>query len=298
MLKKIILEYFMKREHTITIIVLLIALISALASACGIISDDGPGMFTYESIRGQTIEIYGRGVYRHMSADVAVQGIAQDYVTLFVAIPLLMLSLIGYRKRSLRAHFLMAGILGYFLVTYLFYMTMGMYNRLFMAYVALLGLTFFGFFLTVKELSRFMTPGIFPKNTPNRFVGGFLIFNALAIALLWLGVIIPPIADGTIYPAELHHYTTLIVQGFDLGLLLPICLITGIMLLRGKPEGYLYGTVYVGFLSLLMTALTAKIIAMAIHQVNVIPVIFIIPTINIITIISAFLMIRSVKREE
>jgi hypothetical protein len=288
----------MKREHTITVIVLLITVISALASGCGIFSNDGTGVFTYKSIRGQTIEIYGRGVYQHMSADVAIQGIAQDYITLFIAIPLLILSLIGYRKKSLRAHFLLAGTLGYFLVTYLFYMTMGMYNILYLSYVALLGLTSFGFYLTVKELRHATIPGIFSKNTPRRFVGWFLIFNAIAIALLWLGVIIPPIVDGTIYPAELNHYTTLIVQGFDLGLLLPACLVTGILLLKGRSDGYLYGTVYLGFLSLLMTALTAKIIAMTINQVNVIPVIFIIPTINVITIIGAYLMIRSIRTGE
>ena len=44
-----------------------------------------------------------------------------------------------------------------------------------------------------------------------------------------------------------------------------------------------------------MTALTAKIIAMAMNNVNVIPVIFIIPSINIITIVSAALMIKNVK---
>ncbi|MCF8357840.1 MAG: hypothetical protein K9H26_03720 [Prolixibacteraceae bacterium] len=73
----------MKKESTITTLVIFIILISAVASGFGIFSDFGKGAFEYESIRGKTIEIFGKGVYRHMSADVAIQGIAQDYITLF-----------------------------------------------------------------------------------------------------------------------------------------------------------------------------------------------------------------------
>jgi hypothetical protein len=285
----------MKKESTITILVIMIAIISSVTAGFGIFSDFGSGVFDYESIRGKTIEIYGKGIYQHMSADVAVQGIAQDYITLFAAIPLLIISLIGYRRQSIKAHFLLAGTLGYFLVTYLFYMTMGMYSIMFLPYVLLLGLTFFAFFLAMKQLGRLNIIELFTPETPYRFVGWFLIINSISIAILWFGVIVPPLIDGSVYPVELNHYTTLIVQGFDLGLLLPICFVAGVLLIRNSSEGYLYATPYVVFLSILMSALSAKIIAMAMNGVNVIPAIFIIPVINIITILCAFLMIRSIR---
>ncbi len=139
----------MNHKNQLTVIVLAIAVLAGAAAFCAIFPDFGTGPFSYESIRGRSIEIYGKGVYQHMPADVAIQGIAQDYVTLFLAIPLLLIALIGYR--------------------------------------------------------------------------------------------------------------------------------------------------YLGFLSLLMTALTAKIIAMAWHGANVIPVIFIIPTFNIITVLSTYWMIRNVR---
>jgi hypothetical protein len=285
----------MKKENVITVIVIFIVLFSVVAAGFGVFSDFGGGMFQYESIRGKTIDIYGRGIYQHMSADVAIQGIAQDYITLFVALPLLIISLIAYRKKSIQAHFLLAGTLGYFLVTYLFYMTMGMYNIMFLIYAALLGLAFFGFFLSVKQLNNLNTIELFSAKTPNSFVGRFLIVNSIAIAFLWLSIVIPPLIDGSVYPPELNHYTTLIVQGLDLGLLLPISFIVGFLLIQKKSEGYLYGTLYVVFLSILMTALTAKVIALAMNGVNVIPVIFIIPLINIITVICAVLMIKNIN---
>lgn len=285
----------MKQQNTITILVTFIILISAIASGFGIFSDVGPGTLEHQSIREKTIEIFGKGVYRHMSVDVAIQGIAQDYITLFIAIPLLLVSFIGYRKKSIRASFILAGTLGYFLVTYLFYMVMAMYNELFLVYSVLLGLSFFAFFHVFSQLSRLNNLELFFLKTPNRFVGWFLIINSVAIAFLWLNVIITPFVNGTIYPTELNHYTTLIVQGFDLGLLLPICFVSGILLIKKTPNGYLYSTVYVIFLSILMTALTGKIIAMAMNHVNVIPVIFIIPSINIISILSAVLIIKNIK---
>ena len=285
----------MKEKQTISVLVVLITILAALAAGFGIFSNFGPGVFEYETIRGQTIEIYVIGIYQHMSADVAIQGIAQDYITLLLAIPLLIISLIGYRRNILQAKFILAGTLGYFLVTYLFYSAMGMYNIMFLPYVILLCLSFFGLFIILKSLIKTEILSLFSLKSPSKFVGWFLIINSVSIAFLWLNIIVPPLFDGTIYPAELNHYTTLIVQGFDLGLLLPICFVSGFLLLKKKPEGYLYATIYLVFLSLLMTALTAKIIAMALNNVNVIPVIVIIPSINIITIVSAILMIKSLK---
>lgn len=285
----------MKEKQTISVLVVLITIFAALAAGFGIFSNFGPGVFEYETIRGQTIEIYGIGIYQHMSADVAIQGIAQDYITLLLAIPLLIISLIGYRRNILQAKFILAGTLGYFLVTYLFYSAMGMYNIMFLPYFILLCLSFFGLFIILKSLIKIDILSLFSLKSPSKFVGWFLIINSVSIAFLWLNIIVPPLFDGTIYPAELNHYTTLIVQGFDLGLLLPICFVSGFLLLKKKPEGYLYATIYLVFLSLLMTALTAKIIAMALNNVNVIPVVVIIPSINIITIVNAILMIKSLK---
>ena len=58
--------------------------------------------------------------------------------------------------------------------------------------------------------------------------------------------------------------------------------------IRGKP-------VTLVLLPLLMTALTAKIIAMAMTGVNVIPAVFIIPAILIISIICSLLLLRNIN---
>lgn len=81
----------------------------------------------------------------------------------------------------------------------------------------------------------------------------------------------------------------------DLGLLLPLAVVSGVLLIRKKPFGYLLGPVYLIFLSLLMTALTAKIIAMGMGGYNIIPVIFIIPSFNLLSIICSVLLLKNLN---
>tara|TARA_R100001143_G_C3360693_1_gene135333 strand:+ start:4375 stop:5271 length:897 start_codon:yes stop_codon:yes gene_type:complete len=285
----------MKHEKQITILIWFIILLSCFASLAGIFSSGGPGTFEYESIRGETVQIYGEGLYRHMSADVAPQGIAQDYVTFFIGIPLLLLSLFYARNGSLKGRFILAGTLGYFLVTYLFYLVMGMYSELFLIYTALLGTSFFAFILTLFSFDVNRLPSLFNESTPIKTAGSFLILNAIMIALLWLGIVVPPLFDGTIIPTETEHYTTLIVQGLDLGLLLPLAVVSGMLFIKKQPIGFLATPIYLVFLSILMLALVAKIIAMGLLGQNIIPVVFIIPAIALTSITLSTLVLRSIE---
>ena len=285
----------MKQRNITTALVFLIVIFSSIAACLGIFSSKGPGSYNYESIHGKSVEIYGKGIYQHMSADVAVQGIAQDYITLFAGVPLLLISLIGFRKGSLRSKFILTGIMAYFFVTYLFYTAMSMYNYLFLLYLVLLSLSFFALLVLLLSFNLNNLASSFSKKAPCRLTGGFLILNSVIIALLWLSIIVPPLIDGSIFPSALEHYTTLIVQGFDLSLLLPLAFVSGLLLIKKRPSGYLAGTTYIVFLSVLMTVLTAKIIAMALNDVNVVPAIFIIPVINLTAIFLAVLLIRGIK---
>ena len=230
----------MKNKRTITILVILMIIMSFIASSTGIFSNTEKGLKEFTSIHGQVIELYGKGIYHNMSADVAIQGIGQDYITLFLGIPLLIIGLYFTRKDSLKGKFFLAGVTGYFLVTYLFYTIMGMYNELYLVYVSLIGLSFFSLSNLLFTIPFNNLEEKFNKKTPNKLAGIFLIVNALLIALLWLQVVVPPLLDGTIIPQDVQHFTTLIVQGMDLGLLLPLSVVSGLFFLKKKnPITYL-----------------------------------------------------------
>lgn len=283
-----------KSDRSITLLVIVIAVLSVFSTSIAIFSKNGPGLYTYQSIRGQQVKIYGIGVYKHMSAEVAPQGIAQDYVTLLIALPLLLLS---YRrtKNSAVARFVFTGTLGYFLVTYFFYLCMAMYNALFLAYVALAGCSFFAFLISLEKTRQALAHCRFGIRTPFRAAGVFLIFNACMIALLWLSIVIPPLLNGSIVPVQAEHYTTLIVQGVDLAILLPGAFLSGMWLLKQEPRGLLIAPVYLIFLSLLMVALVAKIIAMGVLGYNIVPVVFIIPCFAITSIAFSVVLMKNLQ---
>jgi len=287
----------MKNNNLITVLVLLIIILSGIATFMGITSNDGPGEYDYMSIRGENIIIYGKGIYGHMSADVAIQGIAQDYITLFLGIPLLLFSLFLFRKNNIKGLFLLSGTLMYFLVTYLFYTAMAMYNVMFLVYLALLCFSFFAFVLSLFCYNITEIKQIFSSEKLIRYSGIFLVINSVMVAMLWLSIVIPPLLDGSIYPKELQHYTTLIVQGFDLGLLLPIGIVSGILAFRKNRYGYLFTTINLIFLSILMAALTSKILFMANAGENVIPVIFIMPNVCLISAVLSLLILKRIKVE-
>ena len=284
----------MKYKRTIGILVSFIILLSLAAATTGIFSREGPGPFEHETVRGRTVTIYGRGIYRHMSMEVAPQGIAQDVVTLGLGIPVLLISLHLSGRGLFKGRILLAGTLGYFLVTYLFYMIMGMYNEFFLVYVTLTGLSFFAFILVLLSLHRDNTAARFSEKLPVRFIGGFLIFNSLAIAALWLGIVVPPLVEGTI-PVEVEHYTTLIVQGMDLSILLPAAFVSGVLLIKRRPFGYLLVPVYMVFLSILMTALAAKMVGMSMVGADVGPPLVIIPVITLTAMLCVWLIFKNVK---
>ena len=286
---------FHRNRRTLIVLIIGISALATAASVSGIFSDTGSGQYKYESIRGEVVTIYGVGIYRHMSAEVAIQGIAQDYVTLFIAVPLLMLSLYFSLKGSLGWRYILLGTLAYCFVTYLFYLVMAMYNSLFLVYAALMGTSFFAFSITAFSFELDELDLQFRPSTPTKFSGGFLIINSLCIGVLWLGVVVPPLLDGSIYPKAVEHYTTLIVQGIDLGLLLPLSFVSGYLLIRKRPLGFLVAPAYLVFLSLLMIALLAKITYMGIMGYSIIPAIFIIPLLAGISVLCVWLLLRNIE---
>lgn len=272
--------------------VLLISVLTIVATTTPFVSTAGPGPSEHVSVRGETIELYGYGPYRHMPADVAVQGLAQDVITLVIAVPLLLSSLWFARRGSRAAYLILTGSVGYLFVQYALYLAMGTYNELFLVWVVLV-------MLLLQALVRLLLHGMGaiagweqPSASTRRYVGSFLLVNGTLIALLWLSVVVPPLLDGTLYPRGLAHFTTMIVQGFDLALFLPPSLLAGYYYLRADGTGDLVAPVYAVFLSLQMTALLAKIAWMAAVGVSAGPALVIIPLLLVGAVVAAYLSLK------
>lgn len=251
----------MKHQKTISLLVLGIILLSFVASIFGIFSNQGNGQYAFQTLRGDTVSIYGRGLYHYDSVTAVAQGIAQDIVTLVLGIPLLIVSLFLARKGLLKGRLLLTGTLGYFLYTYISYTFLWMFNPFFLIYVLLMSASFFALTLSMMSFDIEHMSSSFKEKLPVKFIGGFQIFFAVAICLMWLGKIVPSVMEGTT-PAGLEHYTTLVIQGMDLGFIVPIAFVSGVLLLKRSNFGYLLSSVIItkGF------TMGAAIAAMVIGQ--------------------------------
>lgn len=238
---------------------------------------------------GKLVRLYGYGPYRNMPADVAVEGLAQDLVTLFLGVPLLLAALWSARRGSRAGYLLLTGSTGYLFVQYVLYLAMATYNELFLIWVALV-LVLFQLLVRLLLWGAAEAPGWpQPSAAIRRYVGGLLLLSGAAMALLWLGVIVPPLLDGRLYPDALAHLTTMVVQGFDLAIFLPAAVLAGYHYLRGAPVGRLLAPAFAVFLSLQMTALLAKIGWMAAIGVPAGPALVIVPTLLAGALVAAWL---------
>ncbi|HHU71842.1 MAG TPA: hypothetical protein GXZ21_07385 [Clostridiales bacterium] len=130
---------------------------------------------------------------------------------------------------------------------------------MFIVYVILMSASFFGFSLSIMSIDINSLSSAFDKKLPIKFLGGFQMFFAAGLFLLWMEKIIPTITNGTV-PPDLDHYTTLVIQGLDLGFIVPIALISGVLLIKRRPFGYLLSSVMLMKGFTMGAALTAMII--------------------------------------
>lgn len=247
----------MKHKKILAILVIAISLLALIAAGTGIFSRGGPGRSEFVTVHGQMVVLYGEGLYRNMSVETARDGIAQDIITIILAVPMLVFSFIKAKNGSLKAKFILSGTLLYFLFTYLLYSVMAMYNEMLLAYIILASTSFFAFVLMLINIWKVDIAERFKKNTPVRFTGSYLIVLPLFVALMWLSRIISALVTGSV-PVELEHYTTTPVQILDLAFMHPASILTGILLITRRSWGYLFAPIISTFLLIMMTAIAAK----------------------------------------
>jgi len=288
----------MKYRKSVNILVICIAILSLLAAGIGILSSGGLGQHTFLSIWGETVSIYGKGIYANDSVSSAAQAIAQDWVTIFLGVPLLILSSFFARKGYLRARLLLAGTLAYFLYTYMSYSFLCMYNALFLVYVALMSLSFFAFVLVMISFDMKIIEQAFQDNFPVKTIGIFMIVFISLIGLMWLGRIVPPLMAGTA-PVGLQHYTTLVIQVMDLGFVIPVFILSTILLMKRKPFGLLLASVMCMKGVTLSTALTAMVIVQMMAGVPMAAAeIIIFPVVNVFIIIGVLIFMKRIREPE
>ncbi len=253
----------MKNHPVVDWLIPLMAILSLITSGAGLFWRDGGNSFTFTSLRGQTVQMDGQGLYRNDTLFTAGSFRGTDAVNLIVAVPLLVVAFVIYRRGSLRGRLLLVSILSWFL-----YLGASMgfgaaYNHLFLAYIALFSASLFAFILVFTSIDLSGLAARLSPKTPRSGLAIFLFVAGLAPLALWLGDVIGSLAQGRA-PELLATYTTPVTYVLDLGVIVPVVFLAGVLVLRRAPLGYLLALIMLVLLA--MTGLA--VIGQTVAQIN------------------------------
>ncbi|MBP1468649.1 hypothetical protein EYB53_023245 [Candidatus Chloroploca sp. M-50] len=230
----------MKYQNALQWLIPPIFILTLFAALAGLWPAEGTP-YALTTFRGEEVTINARGLYYWDTVSMVAQMQANDLVTLVLGLPLLALSFWLARRGSLRGRLMLAGTLGFILYTYITMCFGAHYNALFLVYVALFSLSLFAFVLVLMSIDIPTLPAHFSDTLPRGWIAGLLFFAAAFLSLAWLSRIAATFAPGAI-PA-LENTTSMFIQAMDLGLIVPVCLVSGILLLRRHAWGYLLASV-------------------------------------------------------
>jgi hypothetical protein len=175
-------------------------------------------------------------LYKNDTTSGAAQQRGNDLIVLVLCVPLLLVSSYFAANRSLRGRLIWTGTVFFFLYTYASQSFLTVYNYMFLVYVAAFSLSLYTFAASVLTLDVRKVKESFAI-APSRITAGFMYFIAIAIILMWLALIVPALMKGE-RPAALETYTTLVIQALDIGVMGPMAIITGTLLLKREAWGY------------------------------------------------------------
>jgi hypothetical protein len=163
-----------------------------------------------------------------------------DLMTLVIAAPLLLGSLLLAVRGSQRARVVWIGMLAYSVYNSAFYAFGATFNDAFVLHIALLSASIFALACALVSTDLVAIASTFGPIPGARWVGLFLAVVGVAQGLLWLFVLARNVVTGELIadvPAAGQH----LVLALDLAFLVPSLVLSGVLLFRRLPLGYLLG---------------------------------------------------------
>ena len=235
-----------------------IAVLAAIAAGAGVFLRGDLATEPFVTVRGESVDLLVGGIYRYNGVPIAAEGVGWDIVTLFLVVPALALVLPAVRRGSLRADLAALGLLVYFLYQYLEYVTFLAYGPLFLVYTAIVGLSVSAIALVAAGLDLRNLAASVGAGFPRRGVIGLALLIPILLGGMWLPLVGRSLNSAVV--PELNGGTTLVVQTFDLGLLVPLGLFAAATLLRRHAVGYVLGAIVVVKSATMGTAIAAMLV--------------------------------------
>ena len=253
----------MRNRFHLTWLVLLIAMLTVIVAGAGLFLQTDGNAFPFTTLYGESVEIYGQGVYKRdtIFSTGAIQG--ADVTSLFVGLPLLAAAYLLYRRGSQRGGFLLASVLAYYFYYAASLTLVVAYNNLYLVYLTLFSASFFALVLSLMSIDITSLPARFSPRLPRRGLAIFMFVVGIGVAFIWLSDVINALVTNGV-PEALGSHTALVTYTLDVGIIAPACLLAGILLLRRAPLGYLL----TGILTIMLVLIGAMVISQTAMELN------------------------------
>lgn len=239
---------------------LVVAVLSAVAAGAGVFARGSGDTGTATSIRGERFEYHRDGVYAFNAERVVAEGVGWDALTLFGAAPALALAAFGVSRGGLRATLLAVGLSACFFYQYFMYALYWALGPLTPLHLAIFVLSATVEVLLVVQVDVSGLPSRFDSRFPRRTMVGYCLFMALLLTAMWSARFATALSgdvDGLLLGS-----TTLTVQVLDLGLIVPLSLVTAAAVWRRASVGYLLAPA-LAVKGIAMTAATCAMLLVA-----------------------------------
>jgi hypothetical protein len=234
--------------------------------------------------------------YARDSPSLAAQGVGQDLVDLFIALPLLLLSFYYSGKGSRVASLIYGGTLLYIMYSFIIYCFGVNFNQFFLLYCLTLSLSLYSFILLMSDLGQMHVEDWFDA-APIRLVSVYLMVVAIIFYVLWLKSIVPAIIHNEV-PKEVSDYGLPVnpVHVIDLVFALPGLIIGAVLIRRRMGLGYIIASLALVFMVLLTLALAAMVIMLVVRDISedfTVAIVF--GLLSLCSILFSVLLFKSIK---
>lgn len=181
-----------------------------------------------------------------------------DLVTLLLAVPLLVLSLVLSKRGSQRAQLVWLGMLFYTLYNYAFYLFGAAFNSLFLVYVALFTLSIFALIFGIASLNVKGITGQFRPGTPVKWIGGYMMLVVLLLGSFHISLSLTYVLTGQVPDIVINvEHPTNVISALDLSLVVSFGLLGAVWLWKRQPWGYVLAVIWNVQGAVYMVALSA-----------------------------------------
>lgn len=231
-----------KIPKTVITLTMILLIIISVITVIAIITDDNGSPYVTTSLRGEQVEMYGgSGLYAYNTVEKAIMMRAFDWYYLLGGIPILIIGMILFSRKSVIGYFILVSSLFFWVYNFIINSISIAFNKYFLIYMIVYVISIFTVVFLIKGISfEYLQHDVLPK-MPIKFISIFVFLLASYFIISWLIIDFTALFLGTIHP-NLDIYTTADLNVTDLSIYAPLSITAGVLLLKRNPLGAILST--------------------------------------------------------